>query len=181
MCIYVGLLTFRVAQIDVWSANFLFGSEVEINWGWALFGLDLERAVGMVWEQLMSHFSVGSGCMPCCDGIGGNSTLSFVQSAASIGCECDTGLKPCGRLWAAQLWNGKLWQGPEDLEDNGDCCLLSVLPDKISLGKTSGTELTPWLHPNCNHRQCFHKTCHYSWIKENELHFDNRCLVSVTL
>ena len=59
VCIYVALLRFRVAQIDVWSANFLFGSEVEIKGGWALFGLDLERGVGTVWEQLTRHFSVG--------------------------------------------------------------------------------------------------------------------------
>lgn len=31
LCIYVALSRFRVAQIDVWSANFLFGSEVEIK------------------------------------------------------------------------------------------------------------------------------------------------------
>lgn len=31
VCIYVALLRFSVAQIDVWSANFLFGSEVEIK------------------------------------------------------------------------------------------------------------------------------------------------------
>lgn len=38
--------------------------------------------------------------MPYCDGIGGrlsfSSMLSSVQSAASVGCECGTGLKPCG-------------------------------------------------------------------------------------
>ena len=55
------LLRFRVAQIDVWSVNFLFGSEVEIKDQWALFGLDLERGAGMVWEQLTCNFSVGSG------------------------------------------------------------------------------------------------------------------------
>lgn len=57
----MALLRFRVAQMDVWSANFLFGLEVEIKGGWVLFGLHLERGVGMVWEQLSCNFSVGSG------------------------------------------------------------------------------------------------------------------------
>lgn len=55
------LLRFRVAQIDVWSVNFLRGSEVEIKDRWALFGLDLERGASMLWEQLTRNFSVGSG------------------------------------------------------------------------------------------------------------------------
>lgn len=37
------------------------GSEVDIKGGWALFGLDLERGAGVVWEQLTCNFSVGSG------------------------------------------------------------------------------------------------------------------------
>lgn len=44
------------------------GSEVKINGGWALFGLNLERGEGMVWEQLTQW---DQGCMPYCDGIGG--------------------------------------------------------------------------------------------------------------
>lgn len=55
------LLRFRGAQIDVWSVNFLLGLEVEIRGGWLLFGLDLERGPGVVWEQLTSNFSVGPG------------------------------------------------------------------------------------------------------------------------
>lgn len=57
--ICVPLLRFRVAQIDVWSFNFLLGLKVEIRQGWALFGLDLKRGAGMVWEQLTRNFSVG--------------------------------------------------------------------------------------------------------------------------
>lgn len=47
--------------MDVWSANFLFGLEVEIKGEWALFGLHLEIGVGMVWQQFTRKFSVGSG------------------------------------------------------------------------------------------------------------------------
>lgn len=66
------LLRFGGAQIDVWSANFLFGTELEMKGGWALFGLDLERGAGMVWEQLTCNFSVGSGMYAMlCDGMGG--------------------------------------------------------------------------------------------------------------
>lgn len=51
-------LRFRVAQIDVWSANFLHGSGVEIK---GRVGVVWVRFGGMVWEQLTCNFSVGSG------------------------------------------------------------------------------------------------------------------------
>lgn len=50
-----------IDQIDMWSANFLFGLEVEIKGGRVLFGLHLERGAGMLWELLVCNFSVGSG------------------------------------------------------------------------------------------------------------------------
>ena len=48
------------------------GSEVEIKGGRAVFGLDLARKGGMVWEQLtLVNSQWDQACMPYCDGIGG--------------------------------------------------------------------------------------------------------------
>ena len=58
---YVPLSSFRVAPKLMCGLLISSGSEVEVKGGRALFGLDLERGAGMVWEQLTCNFSVGPG------------------------------------------------------------------------------------------------------------------------
>ena len=93
----------------------LLGLEVDVIGGWALFGLDLEREAGMVWE-LACNFPVGAGMFAMLwwdRGYGFSSTLSVVQSAASVGCACGTGLRLCvGRTAMAQaMLAGCICQG----------------------------------------------------------------------